>query len=50
MQIKETPRQKELREAEEEDSYYNYDCPICGASCDEYTDCGCAMDVNLPKD
>jgi len=46
----ETPEQKELREAKEEDSYYNYDCPICGAPNDEYSSCGCEADVNLPKD
>ncbi len=46
----ETPEQKEQREAKEEDAYYNYTCPICGAENTEYDQCGCAQDVNLPKD
>jgi len=46
----EEPEEKEEREAKGYDSYFEYQCPICGADNTEYDQCGCAQDVNLPKD
>ncbi len=47
---KETADQKEIREAEEEDAYFCYECPICEFWCDNWFNCGCGQEVNLPKD
>lgn len=27
-----------------------YECPICGAICDDYVDCGCFADVHYGRD
>lgn len=39
-----------VEQVEQEDFDAPYECPVCGAECDDYQSCGCYEEIHYGKD